>query len=247
MHNLKMIKDNHIYNNIELKYPLKDDEINILKNAWDFYFEFKNDEISLHDYRHKLINKISQKYLIEDFLKYESIIDKLYWNLQFEIAKLILNKEIDTIPYSLTFVTETNFETDIELANIIENKTKTIYYRSFINKLLIIDKNKKKVYTKDQESSISFFSHNYFNLLGASIMSSRELYELIMKNPNILKKMKIPLPSYYYQIDYGFPNFSLCNYNINDIRTKEGLQVRLDRIKKMFYSDKSEKYWFTIL
>lgn len=247
MHNLKMTKDNYIYNDTELKYPLKDDELPILKDVWDFYFEFNNKEISLHDYRLKLINKISQKYAMEEFLKYESILDKLYWNLQFEIAKLILNKEIDTIPYSLTFTTETNFETDWELANVIESKTKTIYYRSFINKLLVVDKHKKKVYTKDQESSISFFSHNYFNLLGASIMSSRELYELVMDNPNIIKKMKIPLPAYYYQIDYGFPNFSLCNYNINDVNTVEGSQVRLDRINKMFYSEKSEKYWFTIL
>ena len=75
----------------------------------------------------------------------------------------------------------------------------------------------------------------YFNLLGSAIMSSIQLYERILHEPNLIIVTNIPLPMYYHQLDYGFPNFSLCAYNINDINnikdTLEEKRIELNNIE----------------
>lgn len=233
-----------------LKYPLSEDEISILPKVWEFYLKFINNDILLNNYRKYTIKLISSEYSSNDFLRYEAVIDKLYWNLQHELAKIWINDEnLIQIPYSLVLSNKTSYSSEKELGELInEKQLKTTYYRSFVNKLIIVDRKKKIIHAKKQESSIGMFNKNYFNLLGSQIMSSKQLYEKIIQEPNLIKTMKIPLPKYYHEIDYGFPNFSFCEYNINDVNDNDGRQTRLDRIIKMYYSGKdSEKNWFKLL
>jgi hypothetical protein len=237
-----------LYTDYTLAYPFTKDEIKNLIKAWTFFMEFRKIDLSLQHYRKELIRIISSKYTIDEFLFYEAIIDKLYWNLQEKLAKIWLNDPyIDTIPYSLTLSNAHPYLNTEQLRDIISDNLKKDYYRSFINKLIIIDKTQNIVYTKDQESSIKFMGKNYFNLLGSAIMSSIQLYERILKEPHQIIFTKIPLPMYYHQLDYGFANFSLCAYNINDINTIEGKKYRLERIKKMYYLPNCENNWFKLI
>lgn len=228
-------------------FPLTLEENNVLDEAWEFLFEFRKIDISLHRYRKTIIEKISSKYTIDEFITYEGIVDKLYWNLQHKLANIWLKKDCNKIPYALTFVTETNYTSENELNDIITQYINTsTYYRSFINKLVVVDYEDKKIYTKMQESSIGFCCKNYFNLLGTEIMSSRSLYEKIITNPLLIKTIKIPLPVYYFEMDYPFPNFSFCQYNINDINNENSKMIRKSRIYKMYYDKNAEKNWFKL-
>ena len=92
---------------------------------------------------------------------------------------------------------------------IKENKINNIlqksnYYRSFINKLVIIDKKNKQIISKPFEGSADIFSKNYFNLLTMSILLKKKLYIKITENPYLIKNQKVInklLNGYYLQLD----------------------------------------------
>jgi hypothetical protein len=237
-----------IYKEYTLPYRFTNDEINSLIKAWTFFMEFRRIDLSLHQYRKELIKIISSKYTPEEFLFYEGIIDKLYWNLQSRLARIWLQDPyLNEIPYSLTLSQAEPFLNTTQYNYIINENLKRDFYRSFINKLIVIDKTTNIIYTKDQEGSSNVMGKNYFNLLGSAIMSSIQLYERILHEPHLIIMTNIPLPMYYHQLDYGFPNFSLCAYNINDINTNEGRMYRLNRIKKLYYEPNCENNWFKLI
>ena len=241
-----------------MRYIFTKKENENMDGAWKLLeiLTFNIKYITIYNFRNYIIKYVSENYSIEQFFLYETIIDKLYWNLQYEIAQLLLNisnnndinniNNINEIPYSLTLCYKYKIdEIDIN-KKIDEYKKENNYYKSFVNKLIIIDKQKKILYLKEQEGTPKFMLNNYFNLLGSSIIINRPLYERIINNPSILRHMKIPMSQFYYEIDYAFPNFSLCEYNIND--RKE----RTERIRKMYYifndnKNKDAKYWFKLM
>lgn len=253
----------NIYFNHILKYPLGSNEYQYLDDVWNFINIFNRKSLYLHQYRKYLIHKINQKYDIDKFYLYESIANKLFWNLRWLIfpiwdqhnisheaySKFISHnyQNYQDIPMSLLMYQSIPYKDTDELKQLIEQiKSSQIYYRSFINKLLMIDPIKKIIYVKKMEGSPHIFYHNYFNLLTSHIMSNRELYEHVMKDPyTVLRSSIIPelykLPKYYFELDYPFPNINFCVYQLgNEIYQKW-------RIQKMYFDDHAEKNWFKIL
>lgn len=250
-----------IYQDKLLKYPLTDYEYNIIDDVWNFIKIFDKQFIFISDYRKYIINNIRKKYTPEEFFLFESIANKLFWNLRWLLFPLwhipnITKKEYErfvknnydnyeNIPYSLLLCKYEKFKDERDLDNKLSKNPifKSTYYRSFINKLIIIDRKNNIIITKEFEGSSDIFSKNYFNLLTMIIFFNRILYEKIMKNPYSIKNKKIKLSKYYYQYDYGFPNLNYCTYTFGTHEDK------MERIKKMYYSSKPRKarFWFKLL
>ncbi len=202
-----------------------------LEKAWKLLKIFSKPYISISSYRNYLIKKIPKKFTIDEFYICEKIIDKLFWDLRKKLGDI---GECYTISYN------NSSDLDDKLFYIYEDIG--TFYRSFINKLIIVDKENKKIYYKKMDgSSIIFNGSNKFNLLTLTILFNRDLYEDVMNDKISKKEIKnIELPSYYYQLDYCFPNVNCCHYNLG---TKEEW---LERIRKMYYTESSE-YWYKLM
>jgi len=252
------MKIDNIYESKLLKYPLDTLEIKMIDKVWNLLEIIKQQYLFIFEYRKNLIKKVRKSYTIEEFYELEHILNKLFWNLRWLVYpmffenmtdteekydKIILDdyKNLENLPNSLTICEFEKYTDSKDLENKIENNKifSSVYYRSYINKLIIVDKKNKIIMSKPMEGSSVIFDKNYFNLLTMTILFDRELYEKIMKNPFTLKNTKIQLSNFYYQYDYGFPNLNFCTYKFG---TKKD---RLDRIKKMYYYDgkNRSKYW----
>jgi len=279
---------NNIYQDKILKYPLTDSEYNNINNVWDFVKIFGKKFISLSYFREYVIKK-TKKYTIEEFYLYESILNKMFWNLRWlsfplwhgdaylsqndiperikvsrrdnghsvseeEYTNFVKNNynNFTEIPNSLLLCKKEKY-TDKNLKNKLYNNNVLMqdnYYRSFINKLIIIDKKNKLLISKPLEGSSEIFSKNYFNLLTITILLKKKLYEKIMKYPYSVKYQKFIrklLDSHYYQLDYGFPNLNYCVYTFGNKKD------RMTRIKKMYYLyplkkiKKQARMWFELM
>lgn len=220
-----------IYLDKLLEYPLDKSEYKVLDQAWEFLSVFKKPYIHVTDYRNYLVKKIKKKYTLDEFYMYETILNKLFWNLRDKLEKN--HKSCKSLEYNDVV------DLDKKLKQVVEYLG--TYYRSFINKLIIVDKNNKKIYYKKMEGSSVILDHDNFNLLALTILFDRQLYEDIMSHPIDYEKLKnMSLPKYYYQLDYGFPNLNCCRYSIG---TKED---RVDRIQKFYYSGKQD-YWYKLI
>jgi len=251
-----------IYTNLLWKYPLNKSEYNKVEEVWQFLEHFNDGYELLSEYRHNVITKIRKLYTSNEFLEYEDILNKMYWNLRWVIYPIWMNMNISRdeyyqfiknnyegnkfIPSCLTMCEEDTFVDDYDLYDKLHNNAiyENSYYRSFINKLILVDYDEKKIITKQMEGSADIFRKNYFNLYTFKILFDRDLYEKIMSDPYNIVKMKIDMPKFYYQYDYGFPNLSSATYMYG------GKDYRLNRINKMYYYNnlnKKEKYWFKII
>jgi hypothetical protein len=248
------------YNNKLFKYPFTEEEYNNIEKTWSFFEKFKKPFIHVTDYRNYIINEINKNYTPEEFYIYESILNKLFWNLRWLLYPLFIFKDItkekyydlvknnynniDELPSNLLLCKQINYnnenKSDVKLEiKKINNKT---FYRSFINKLIINDKENKIIYFKDMEGSSDIFSKNYFNLMTFSILFKRKLYDKIMNDPFIILNKNINLSKYYHQYDYPFPNLNFCTYSLGS-----KLDM-MNRINKMYYDNsKTAKNWFKII
>jgi hypothetical protein len=250
----------NIYTDKILKYPLTQEEYKKVDDVWTFIKIFNKPFLYISDYRDYLIKKIDKKYNFKEFFLYESIMNKMFWNLRWLLFPLFLNHKLDREKY-YEFI-ENNYDDHQEIPNTLikcnelkytdqidlDNKLKEIslilnnYYRSFINKLIIIDNNNKIIYYKQMEGSSDIFHKNLFNLYTMTVLFNRKLYEKIMKDPYLIKREKIPLSNYYLQYDYGLPNLNYCTYNFSDKET------RINRIKKMYYNiDHDAEYFYKLI
>ena len=243
---------NNIYRNKILKYSLTDEEYNDIDKVWKFMKIFRKRFLLLADYRKDVISNIREKYTIDQFYYYESILNKLFWNIRWLLFpfwkndniskdeyKKIINNNYDNyknLPDSVLLCKFYKYNTMSDLKYKLENKIRVLqnsnYYRSFINKLVIVDKKNKYLMVKPMSGSSHIFSKNYFNLLTIEILFDKKKYEKIMKNPYSIKYDKFirkVMESHYYQLDYGFPNLNYCTYTFG---TKED---RMNRIRKMYY------------
>lgn len=231
-----------------LKYPLTNQEYEILDKVWEFIDIFNKNYILVSEYKNYLINTFG-KYSPEEFMLLESIANKLFWNLRWllfplwitpdmsenDYDKFIKNNynKINELPYSLLLCKCEKYTNTQDLENKLTNHEifNTTYYRSFINKIIMIDKSNKTIITKEFEGSSNIFSKNYFNLLTIFILFNRKIYEAVMKDTYNFKNHKITLPEFYFQYDFGFPNLNFCTYSFGTEKD------RLDRIKKFYYSN----------
>jgi len=246
-----------IYTNSGLKYQLNDNEYKNIDKVWELINIFNKPFICITDYRNYLIKKIKKKYTVEEFYFLESIINKLFWNLRWLMFPLFVkpklnNEEYDAfvsnnyddykeIPDSLLLCNKISYDGEDDL----DKKLKSIslnsdtYYRSFINKLIIVDKVSKVIFNKKMEGSSEIFSKNFFNLYTMTVLLDRKLYEKIMGDPYVAKSMHIELSSYYYEYDYGFPNLNYCTYSFGDE------EYRINRVKNMYYKGSAD-YWYKL-
>lgn len=237
------------------KYPLSKQEENKMDKVWEFIKIFRKPYIYITDYRNYLIKKIRKKYTPEEFQLYESIANKLLWNLRWVIAPLVVNSKLFReeynnqlksqieIPLSLLKCTKIPYTTSEDLDKKLKNPDLYMnnYYSSFINKIIMVDENNHIIYHKLMEGSSHIFDKNKFNLLTFTILFNKKLYMEIMRDPYEIKNKDIELSEYYYQYDYGFPNLNLCTYNFNT------LENQLYRIKQMYYDNKNGKYWVKLI
>ena len=247
-------------NNNLLRYPLNDTENKNIEKVWEMIDIFKKPYLYVTEYRKYLIKKVIKDYTIEQFYEYESTINKLLWNLRWLIFPLFTNNDMtkdeyynfiknnynnnEGIPKSLSLCESIKYndlnDLDNKLRNIYEYLD--IYYRSFINKLVIIDDVNKVIHYKKMDGSSDIFSKNFFNAYCMMVLFDRELYEKIISDPYIIKKETIELSNYYYQYDYGFPNLNFCVYEIGN------KDYRINRVKKMYYNYSDDyRYWFKII
>ena len=212
-----------IYN---MKYPLSEKEKKMLPKVFSFiktFYKFnvvKSENFGPYDYRRFIIKRIREKYSIEEFYKYEKIMNKLYWNLYHKLHK----KD--------------------KLCDMIKNPPKN-FQKSFNNKILNYN-HKTKMYHIQQDYINYFIDYekrkkNKTEIKIMSAMMDMDLYLSFYKNPKKkIKKMDI----FYYPLDYPFPNVNRCFYNENS--PKEWI----NRIKKMYFyynDDFIDKYWYEFI
>lgn len=234
----------HIYKDKRLKYPLDDHEYSLIDRVWEFIKVFKRPFIYISDYRNYLIEKFHKKYTPDEFYILESIAEKLFWNLRWEVYGYFMESnqdKIDVIPNDLLLCDVIEYDNEDDL----DRKIKGIYmgnnviYRSFINKIVMIDRDNKVIYHKKMEGSSNIFSQSSFNMCTLMTLFDRKNYEKTMKDPKRIKNDQNKC-HHYYQLDYGFPNLNYCAYRLWD----KG--YRIDRIKKMYYNN-DDRNWIKIL
>jgi hypothetical protein len=245
-----------IYRDNNIKFKLDKDEIDIIDRVWEFSDLFNFATITLHEYREKLINNIQKNYTVKEFLILEIILEKLIWNLRWLINPLIQNSKIqedeylkiiklESLPEKCLSIESYNITSPNKVPEVLnrvkDNMYKSNYYRSFINKLIVHDKERSKIYYKHLEGSAPIFTKNELNVKTMIIMRDRKLYEKIMHNPFYIINYRFKIPTIYYQYDYGFPNITLCCPFSNNIKERE------ERIRKMYFDQDSEQNWFKLI
>lgn len=179
-----------IYN---MKYPLSEKEKKILPNVFSFiktFYKFNvvnPDSFSAYDYRRLIIKKIRDKYSIEEFYKYEKIMNKLYWNLYHKLHK----KD--------------------KLCDMMITPPRD-YNRSFNNKLIIYNHKTKMFHIERDYIDYKIREKKKLEKKIMSAMMDMDLYLSFYKNPQ--KKIK-KMDKFYYPLDYPFPNVNRCFYNEN--------------------------------
>ena len=217
----------NIYNNPKLKYCLTTEEYEKIEQTWDFINLFAFDMLTLNSYRNKIINHVKTNYEPNIFYFLEQIAEKLYWNLIYQLAYYY--------PVNATNIQELNMD------EINEILMKEHYYRSFINKIVNLDKKNNKIYYKRLEGSCKLFDKNNMNRTIQKIFFDRNLYEKIMNDPLILNTIETEQREFYYQMDYAFPNLNICKPFLYD------QDQRIERINKMYYVPDCQKNWFEIM
>lgn len=210
------------YHNNQLIYNLDDSEIELLDNVWKFIGDFRITKISRTKYREYIVNKIKNKYDIEQFYNFEIIVEKLYWNLLYK-----LRYDIDFSP-EVFIKQEYNLE---DTTNKILMRNKNIK-ESNIRKTYVVTKNNNLLYKYDYPNSI--------DLLMSSIIINRTLYETIMINYNSINEFDLKPYNNTIEFDYPFPN-------LNTIKGfTKSYEERIENIIKMYYVENAEKNWFSL-
>lgn len=216
-----------IYTASSLLYPLTRDQIDQIDDVWNFLQTFRYEQAytSLHLYRQSVIASVCNRYTCNEFCNYERIAEQLFWNLRDKTGDFFTENNNTVITGSLE---------DMYSELIRDNS-----YRSFINKLILINDVQNEYYYKRIEGSSPIFSKNSFNTVTGYLLFNRQLYENIMSDPR--KIMYVKIPAYYYQYDYAFPNL---NYAKPFIQSDE---YRRQRILKMYYDTDAESNWFRLI
>ena len=248
-----------LYCNHKLKFPLLRWEYKYIDQVWKFYETMQRSDLYLSEHRRHVISKIRQMYTLSEFYIYEMILNKLYWNIRWLVFQLWISPSISRveyqkfldsnygnqkeIPYELTLCRVEKLTSDVNLEEKIREFQieEDGYYRSFINKMIIIDKKQKILYLKPIEGSSDLLAKNWFNLYTFTILNDRIMYEKILDDPYILTKSHLPLPKYYHELTYSFPNINFCKYKIGTRKD------RIRRISLMYYVDNAEENWFKLL
>lgn len=211
------------YNNKYIFHPLSKEEIFLIDKVWIFINEFKEVSLTKSLYINKIIQSIKKLYSPVDFLIYETITEKLYWNA--------FNVIVDKI-----YVYDTIKE------NYKINKSQTLH--KLLKESLIGKSSLRKAYIYNKKHHSYMYKYNYPNdldLLLFSMMINRSTYETILSNPNItLDEINNLIPNQYNSIiefDYPFPN-------LNTIKPfSYSMKERLANINNLYYATNARENW----
>ena len=228
-----------MYTGPTLRYPLTTSECAKLSDVWRFITTFRFLTVSLHDYRTRIINSIRRDYTPESFYELEMIAEKLFWNLRHRTCTTFLDGQDPGD--DLCHLTGLDHHRGGTIPQALETMYKDPSYRSFINKLILVDDVHNRVYYRRQEGSAPILAKNAFNLSTAWVFYDRDRYEAVMADPSTI--LSHSPPAYYHQYDYAFPNL---NYGKPFIQTRA---FRTKRIANMYFTgdvEDSEKNWFRL-
>ena len=208
-------------------FPLSPHELTTLDDTWIFLSHFRQSASTRAEYRHNIINTITRIYTPQQFLLQELILEKLYWNL-FHILET-----------NLKFHPTMHIK-HIHSHNLSSQKDK-ILKRSPISESSL-----RKAYVYKNNKHTIYYKYNYPNdmdLLIASIMINRSLYETIIMNKShitltYLDELNLEPYNNIIEFDYPFPNLNTLkpfSYTRDE---------RINNIYKMYYSDNSIINWF---
>ena len=213
-------------NNQILPYPLVKEEIDKLDDYWKFISIFNDLAIksfSVFDFRKNIIKIIKKKYSADEFYFYETILNKLLWNLmKIYGVNVYKNRDDSQINYAFDIMNNSCINKQI----MIYKNYQVIfpYYKIFLS---MIDKNKNlKILNK-----ILY------------VIKKKELYYKVIANKEYINKIVIkedPNEDFYYPPDYPFPNVNLVSYNNSD--KKQWIK----RIKAYYYS-KGDSNWYKLI
>ena len=207
------------YNNNNTFHPLLKEELLQLDNVWNFIYEFNIPTLRKRKYREKITKKIQKLYLPQEFLMFENIVEKIYWNLFNVIsAKLQISN----------------------LARICHNK-KHNHKITLMTDTLIDKSSIRKSYINESNNNI--YKSNYPNdidLLIFSIMLNRSTYETIMSHDLSLYDINslVPNPNNStIEFDYPFPNLNTI------LPFSHSTSEKIKNIYKMYYAQDSVSNW----
>jgi hypothetical protein len=235
-------------------YKLLKNEIKELKNYWNFIkcfdieYEinknYKNLTNDVQCYRKILIHKIREKYTAEDFYKYETILNKLLWNLiehlKFNIDKKLYKKSIKKYfvnehigIFSHKYFISNKYTGSPSYKYLVVNE----YTGSFSHKMFLVDEKKGIKYYFKYYRNIN--TYDIINKI-FYILSDKTLYKKIIKNKISINDIR-KVPIYYYPLDYPFPNINLLFYNENNENNW------IDRINKLYFNETNniDKGWYS--
>ena len=198
-------------------YELNDKEKELLDSTWNFIDNFRISAISKNEYRKNIINILKNKYSIEEFNKYETITEKLYWNM-FDI----LTKKLDM----------SNFNEKVYLSRDSNIKEKLLS-RTSLGETTVKKAFVKNLYKYDYPNDIDIIMY--------STMINRSVYDTIILNKDsiTLDYLNDLIEPYTnpVEFDYGFPNLNTIKPFV--FSEKE----RYDNIKKYYYDDNAYNNW----
>lgn len=213
---------NNPYNNKYIFKILSNHEIYLIDKVWKFINSFKEEVLTKSEYISLIINKIKFNYSAIDFFIYETIVEKMYWNLFYVIVdKVYVGDKI-----------KENFKI-----------TQTQVFRNLLKNSLIGKSSLRKAFVHNKKHHSYMYKYDYPNTLDLilfQIMSNRSTYETILSNPDLtLDEINSLVEPYQSEIefDYPFPNLNTIKPFVYS--SKE----RLSNIKKYYYSTNSEQFW----
>ena len=210
------------YANNKLKYNLTRKELLLVDRAWELIYDLAETEISRYKYRKVVIDKIKNKYTEKEFYILETIIEKMYWNLEDKIKK--------TFDVNIHLYKKFG---KFQLTNVVNQ----IYKK---NKR-VKESNIRKSYVYDVRKQEVLYKYNYPNeldLIVSSIIINRSTYETIMGDKADISNLQIEPYNNTIEYDYPYPNLNTIEpFAIDNKR-------RIQNIKNMYYSQNSELYWF---
>jgi hypothetical protein len=188
------------YNNIKLNFSLDQKEIKLLDKVWEFINDFRETKLTRNKYTKYIIEKIKKKYKINEFYIYENITEKIYWNLvdkiknDHEIKSEIFFKNINqNIPKNM-------------IKNMIKDVIKETKRKILMRNNKIKESTIKKTFITTSKNIL--YKYNYpddLDLIVASVIINRSLYETIMSENKSIFDIDIIIEPYNNIIEFDFP------------------------------------------
>ena len=195
-----------------MNLSLNNEEINKLDDYWEFINIFN-----------KIANKSPSVY--EFRINIIKNIKKMYKPIEFYFFEKILNKMLWTLLYKYK-IEISKMDTNTKLVFGIKNS-------SCINKQIIFNDNKYFIFP-----SYKFLSEKLNKIL--YILSNKDIYNKIINNTINIDNIT-EIKTYYYPLDYPFPNINLIYYNNNNNKN-----IWLKKIKAYYYY-KDDSKWYKLL